>query len=236
MLNCLQILQTVYRRIGLTTAPTAAVGSTDPAVLQMVSLMEDEGQDQATRYAWQTLQKEATFTTVATETQTTVAAITTGFDFIVNNTIWNRSLRRPVYGPNSQQDWQQKKAMQINGPWNSFRIKGDSILFNPIPAAGQLCYFEYQSLNWVTLNAGGTASTFANDLDVPLLNDQLIVLGTMWRWKQQKGLDFKTDFDKYEKRLLDAMGRDAGKQRLAMDGAQYDINPVVMVPAGSWGV
>ena len=61
-------------------------------------------------------------------------------------------------------------------------------------------------------------------------------MGTIWRWKEAKGLDFSADYEKYEKRVLDAMGRDAGKARLFMDGATYDIQPVVMVPSGSWGV
>ncbi len=237
MLNCLQILQTVYRRIGLTTAPTAAVSSTDPAVLQMVSLMEQEGQDQATRYAWQSLQKQGNFTTVALLFQGYLEpTIAPGFDYIINDTIWNRTLRRPVYGPNTQQEWQQRQAMQINGPFNSYRIWMDGIWFDPTPAAGQNCYFEFQTKNWINTFAGSTAQTFSDDRDTPVLSDQLIILGTMWRWKQQKGLDFKADFDIYEKRLMDAMGRDAGKPRLYMDGAQYDIRPGVFVPAGSWGV
>ena len=235
MLNCLQIIQTVFRRVGLTPPVTAAT-STDNAVLQMLSILEEEGQEQATRAPWEVLQFEANFTTVAAQVQTTVAAITTGFDYIVNDTIWNRDLRRPVYGPKTQQEWQQSKAMQINGPFNAFRIIQGAINFYPIPAAGQSCYFEYQSKNWITLNAGGTDQTWASDLDVPLLDDQLLILGCIWRWKQQKGLEFQADQAKYEKRIMDAIGRDAGKPIISMDGYHDEIQPVVLVPRGSWGV
>lgn len=232
--TCLQIVQTVSRRLGL-NSPTAAVGSTDPGILQLLSLVEEEGQDQA-EYPWQTLQSEATFTTVAAQVQTTLAAVTSGFKYIVNDTIWNRTLRRPVYGPRSEQDWQQVLAMQINGPFNSFRIVNDAINFNPIPAVGQDCYFEYITDQWITTSVGGASNVFTNDADVPKLDTQLIVMGAIWRWRQAKGLDFTADYQKYEKRLLDAKSRDAGKARLFMDGTTYEITPAILVPRGSWGV
>jgi len=233
MLTCLQILQTVCKRIGI-PSPTVGFGSTDQQIIQLLSIVEEEGQEQATRYAWQTLQNEATFTTAATQLQTTVSSITTGFDYIINDTIWNRTLRRPVYGPKSQQDWQQTKAMQINGPFNSFRIINDSINFYPNPVAGQSCYFEYQSKNWINTTALATSATWTNDGDTPKLDDQLVILGTIWRWKAVKGLGYAEDFSKYERRILDAMGRDAGKQMLNMGGTKYDIQPGIFVPAGNW--
>ena len=234
-MNCLQIIQTVCKRIGI-TSPTAAVTSTDWQIQQILSLVEEEGQEQATRFAWQALRGEATFTTVATEVQSTLAAITTGFDYIVNDTIWNRSLRRPVYGPKIVQDWQQAKASQITGPFNSFRIFSDAIYFNPVPSAGDECYFEYQSKNWVSTSLGGTDEVWTNDDDTAKLSDQLLVLGAVWRWKQAKGLDYAEDYAKYERRVNDAFARDAGKPVLDMSGARYEIQPAIVVSSGSWNV
>jgi hypothetical protein len=126
--------------------------------------------------------------------------------------------------------------MQLNGPFNSFRIQGDSILFFPVPVAGQTCAFEYITKNWITLNAGGTGQTFANDADVPLMDEQILALGAIWRWKAAKGFAYQEDEKKYELRLMDAKARDAGKPTLSLAGAKYEIQPVVIVPAGSWGV
>lgn len=231
-LSVLQIIQTACKRIGI-LAPTVALGSSDQQIIQLVSLCEEEGQSLADRHQWEALQVEALFTTVASQAQTSLATIAPSFNYIVNDTIWNRTLRRPVYGPTSQQDWQQKKAIQLNGPFNSFRIIADVINFYPTPAAGQVCAFEYISRNWI--NTGTTSSSvFLTDADTPKINDQLIVLGLIWRWKAAKGMDYAEDFAKYETRVMDAMGRDAGKATLNMNGATYDIQPVVLVPRGSW--
>ena len=232
-LSVLQIVQTACRRIGI-LAPTLAMGSTDQQIIQLVALCEEEGQDLADRYPWEALQTEALFTTVAAQVQTALATTAPGFNYIVNETIWNRTLRRPIYGPTSEQDWQQKKAVQLNGPFNSFRIIGDVINFYPTPAAGQVCAFEYISRNWV--NTGTTSSaTWLLDADTPKINDQLLVMGLIWRWKAAKGLDYSEDYAKYERRVADSMARDAGKPRLNMNGAAFDIQPVVLVPRGSFG-
>lgn len=232
-LTCLQIIQSACKRIGI-LSPNAAVTATDQQIIQLVALAEEEGQELATRYAWEALQTEASFTTVAAQVQTTLAATAPGFDYIVNDTIWNRTLRRPVYGPRTQQDWQQQKAMQLNGPFNSFRIIADAINFYPNPSAGQSCFFEYISSNWVSTSAAGVSSVWTNDADTPKIDDQLVILGTIWRWKQIKGLDYAEDFAKYERRLADAMGRDAGKPILDMGGGAQEIQPVILVPRGNF--
>lgn len=235
-LTCLQIVQKACQSLGI-NVPNSALGSADPQIIQLVALAEREGQDLANRYQWEVLQKEATFNTVAAQVQTTLAAITTNFDYIVNDTIWNRTLRRPVYGPKSMPDWQQAKAMQINGPFNSFRIINDAINFYPNPAVGNVCAFEYITKNWVTAFGGASTQDFwANDGDTPLLNGQLILLGLIWRWKAAKNLDYAEDFSTYENRVSNAMGRDAGKAKLSLTGqTEYEINPVVIIPSGSWG-
>jgi hypothetical protein len=233
-LTCLQIIQSACKRIGI-LAPNTALSSNDQQIQQLVEISNEEGQDLASRYSFQALQIETIFTTVAAQVQGSLSTIAPGFKYIVNNTIWNRSLRRPVYGPRSEQDWQQIKAMQINGPWNSFRIINDQINFYPVPPAGQTCAFEYISTNWINTSTGSTSSIWTNDADTSKIDEQVLILGTIWRWKAAKGLDYAEDFAKYERRVQDTMGRDAGKDTLVLTGATYDVEPVVLVPRGSWG-
>lgn len=234
-LTCLQIIQTACKRLGL-NPPSSAVQSTDNAVLQLVALLEEEGQEASTRYPWQALQKEATFTTVAAMNQGAMSTLAPGWDYIVNDTIWNRSLRRPVYGPRTEQEWQEAVAMQLNGPFNMFRVQNDTLKFYPNPTAGQTCAFEYVTSNWINVSGGGTSPIWTSDLDTPAIDDQLITLGLIWRWRQAKGLDFTADFQKYEKRFTDAASRDGSKPSLSLDGGTYDIQPVVLVPRGNYTV
>lgn len=235
MATCLSIVQSVCKRVGL-PAITSAYSSSDQKVQQIVELANEAGQEIARRYPWQALNQEISFTTVATESQGAMSTIAPGYDHIINDTIWNRSLRRPVFGPKVPQTWQQQKAFAINGPWSSFRIVGDELRMYPVPSAGESCYFEVQTKYWITRSVVGGASEWSNDADVPLLDDQLLILDTIWRWKAAKGLEYAEDFAKAERSLLDLASRDASKDWLNLSGTKYDIFPGVVVPAGSWGV
>lgn len=234
-MSILQIIQTACRRIGI-LAPNAAITSNDQQIMQLVALSEEEGQELTVRYPWQALQTEALFTTVAATPQGALSTIAPGLKKIVNETIWNRTLRRPVYGPRSESDWQQAVASQINGPFNSFRVINDAITFYPVPVAGQLCAFEYISRNWINTSTSMTSEVWTNDADTPKLDAQIILLGTIWRWKQAKGLDYAEDFAKYERVVTDLSAADGAKPILSTAGiSQYEIQPVIAIPRGSFG-
>lgn len=235
-MTCLSIIQTICARLGL-AQPTSAVGSSDTQIATIVALCDEEGQELAQRWEWTALQSEATYTTLAQEDQGAVETIAPGLNYIVNDTIWNRDLRRPVFGPATPQRWQQQKAFAINGPWSQHRIKQGRLLMYPVPAAGQDCYFEYISKYWCTDSTGATGrEEWADDADLPLLDDKLLILGTIWRWKKLKGFEYAEDFASYERRAMDLMAKDGGKDNLNLTGASYDIQPVVILPSGNWNL
>lgn len=235
-MSLLSLVQSVCVRVGL-PRPNAAYTSSDPQVLQIVELASEEGQELAARHPWQALQREASFTTVATEAQGAITTIAgASFKYILNETIWNRSQRRPVFGPKSPSEWQALRAAFVNGPWNQYRIRGGQILFTPVPTAGQSCFFEWISSYWCQ-NSGGTAyaDAWGADSDTSALDERIMALGTIWRWRAAKGLEYAEDFAKYERDVQDAMARDGGKPRLNLGGATADaVYPVVVIPAGNW--
>jgi hypothetical protein len=202
----------------------------------MLALLNEEASELATRTNWQALARESHFVTVAAEQQGLISTICPNLGYVLNDTIWNRTIRRPVFGPLGAQYWQQQKAMFNAGPWNQYRIKGNSLNFFPAPAAGQDCYFEYVSKAIATDSTGAVEKTaYTADGDLSVLNEDILTYGLIWRWKAAKGLDFGTDFQKYERRVLDAIGKDAAKPILNMGEARYDIFPAVIIPSGSWG-
>lgn len=236
-MSLLTICQQAFVRMGL-PSPTAVTTATDAQTLRVLSFANEEGQELAARWAWQGLQREASFTTVATEQQGTLATICgADYGWIVNETIWNRTQRRPIFGPKSEAEWQALKAAFVNGPWYQFRIRQNAILFTPVPAAGDSCYFEWISKNWVIKASDGTGSTiWTADADTSYMDERLMTLGIIWRWKQARGFDYAEDFAKYERAVDDAIARDGGKPRLSLNAGANDLYPGVIVPAGNWGI
>jgi hypothetical protein len=236
MAALLEVVQDLCGRQNI-TVPNTVYGSTDPQVLQLMKLLEEEGNDLAARASWQCLIQEAAWTTINAEDQGAIATIASnGFRAIKNNTIWDRTDRLPVIGPMDGEEWQAMKAVFANGPRYRYRIRGGHLLVNPVMAAGHSWYFEYLSKYWI-VDGGGTVykRRFTADTDTILLPDDLCLQGLRWRWKKEKGLDYAEDFRTYEIQVKDQMGRDGGKPILSMDDEQRrGPQPGIWVSPGNW--
>jgi hypothetical protein len=205
-------------------------------VLQLLECINEDGQELAARHNWQVLTNESSFTTVATESQGSILTLAgADFSFVINNTLWNRTQRRPIFGPKSSQQWQELKAQFSSGPWVQYRIRGNNVLFFPTPSAGQSVFFEWCSKNWCTDVTGVTGrSAFTADTDVSKLDERIHTLGAVWRFKQKNSLPYDEDFNSYEAAVADAIGRDGSQPILSLGGQPDSIPPFVIVPAGNW--
>lgn len=236
-MSLLTLIQYMCGRTGV-PVPSTVYNTTDTQVLQMMRLLEEEGNDLSQRGTWQGLTFEAALTTTATESQGAITSIATnGFRFIKNQTIWSRTRRLPVCGPLDPQEWQTLKALFVEGPYYRFRIRGGLLLVNPVPPV-ESWYFEYVSKNWITDSTGVTyRQYFAVDTDITLLPEELLLSGLRWRWKKEKGLDYAEDFRTYENQVKDMLGRDGGKPILYMDESAWSgPTPGIFVPSGSWNL
>ena len=219
-------------------APSAIFTSTDATVKLLRVIASKEGKDLARRFDWQILQKEGTFTTVAAETQ--VAAVTTTFsDFghIVNGSMWDRTESRQVRGPLTPDGWQQKKAATAQITiGHYFRIRGGALLFFSTPPAGDSIYFEYISNKWCQSSALVAQTDWAADADTALIDEEIIRLGVIWRYRKAKGLDYGEDFRTYEMAVQDVFGPDAGRSTVDMTGVDMDLGLGVNLAEGGWSL
>ena len=240
--TCLQIVRTVAPRLGIST-PNTATGSTDLQVQQLLAFVNQEGQELAARYDWQDLVIPCTFPAIASESQgkittlisTNVAAYS--FRKVLNSTLWNLTKRTRITGPLSAPDWNLATASNTAiGPWSEYRIRQGYLLLYPAPDALDSIRFEFVTDSWANSAALDTPKTaFTADDDVSILDARLIELGTMWRWKAAKGLEYSQDFQNYENAVLDAMAGDKTGGIVRMDfNANENGYPFAVVPRSDW--
>jgi hypothetical protein len=234
-MSLLTIVQSAASEVGV-PEPTSVIGSLDATAVQLYRLADRQGKHLAQRYNWEALTKEATFTTVATESQGTVIAAASDFARFVNGTMFDRTATERVFGPLNEADWQRDKALNVTPVDTTFRIRGGTILFNPVPAAGNTVAFEYVSKNWCEDSAGTDQSAWAADDDVALIDEDLITLGVIYRYLQAKGLSYAEEFREYEAQLHNLQANDGMKPILNMGDM---VNPYdrsnAAVSLGNWG-
>lgn len=228
-MTALTIVQNAAGRLGI-TQPQAVFSSTDDQVIQLRSLMNEEGLA-LTRdpdMSWTVLMTQKTFTTSATEVQT--GAVPTDFGWYLNDTMWNRTTMIKIAGPTMPEEWQAYKAIQVLSlPAAIFRFRGGDILMYPTQTAGQTVAYEYSSTYWVS----GSKTVMTADTDTALISEEVITLGLIWRFLKAKGADYSEQYRTYQLAKQSAVGRDGGKRKVYLGGGvrnPWNAN----IPEGGW--
>lgn len=233
-MTLLSLLQDAADEIGI-RRPAAVVSSADTEVQKLLRYAKKEGLELPKRGEWQELRTPSTFTSLATETQT--GMVPSDLARFVNETFWNRSARRRLFGPLNSQDWQTLKAMSSSPIVDTFTFYGSNILIQPVPTAGETYAFEYISSKYCQ-SSGGTAQTvWTADDDTARIPEEVFTLGVIWRFLAGEGLPYQQAQATYEKQIAQYLTGNKPKRTVDMTGGgDYGRAPGIYVPEGYWNI
>lgn len=237
-MTLLQVVQEFCDRRGL-DRPSLVMASTDDQVRQMRTLLNEVITNITNRgHSWAKLQKQATFTSVAAEAQGLISSIAPyGFKYIIPESIYDRTERRPLWGPRNAPRWQEAEALPVTGPFYSYRVWEGQMFLQPAPPAGHECAFEYASdMSILAVDGVTWKKRFSVDSDVFQLDEDLLLLGLNWKWRREQGLSYAQEMQDYEYLITQVIGTGSDKGTLNMDGGSRDIRPGIFVPTGNWPV
>ncbi len=233
-MSFLTLIQGSAKRLGLSN-PASAYNATDNQVVQLVALAQQEGVELAEGFDWKILTKEKTFTGTAADAQT--GALASDYDRMVPETFFNRTKKRPVFGPISPQDWQFTQAVVASTLVESFRIRGTSLLITPTASVSDTYGYEYISNQWCQSSGAVMQSAWAADTDTGILSEEVMTLGIVWRFLRAKGFDYAEAFRTYEMAKARANMKDGGGKRRLNHGTRttgYARAPFIQ--EGSWNL
>lgn len=232
-MSLLTIVQAACAELSL-VQPSAVVGSTDRQIQLMFGLANRAGRELARASNWQGLRTEKTFPTVNAVSQP--AVIPTDFRSFVPGTFWNRSTRRPLIGPISASQWQEILAQPVfSSVYIAFVERQGVFMMTPAPAAGQTIAFEYISTNWAKSAGLVGQATFQADTDMSYLDEDLITLGLIWRFRMRRGLSYEEERADYDAAVERAIARDGGAPVLTLVPRPVDPNRANL-PDGNFGL
>lgn len=202
----------VMRLVG--QRPNAILSSQETIAVEMTALVKESCVDIMKAHDWQELTE---FRTITGDGTTAAFDLPDDYDRQVMATefydpatwCWNYQ-HVSDYGR-----WIKYKnggfALITPGIWT---IRKNQFHFLPVPPAGKEAEFIYIS-NKIFLGENGTHKTeLTSDDDSFVLDERLLTLALIWRWKEIKQMDYGEDLKNYDIALSQAMSRDKGARTI----------------------
>lgn len=236
-MTALSIVQTAAAWLAL-PIPQTLFSATDAQTVELRSLLNEE-QTELCKWGskvWTKLNRQWTFTTTATDVQP-ANAVPPDLDYIMMNTMWDRTTTRPVQGPIDPATYQAWRARPVlTSVVFGYRIRGNDFLTAPNPPAGDLVYYEYVS-KYGVYASGDTAPTqqyFEADTDTSFLDETMMSRGVRWRFLSQKGLPYQQQYQEWIELVQREVARDGGVPLLNAAGNYLGVLPGPYVPQFNW--
>lgn len=217
-MTAIQLVNAACYEIG-ETPPAALFGATDTRGLQFLNVFYAIGRDLRQKKPWPQLKKAYTFTSSA------VAGYALPTDFFTGlfESGRNTTNRYSLIGSLSDADYNfLADGYLLNGLEASFRIFGlpgtNQFQYLPSTDTGSTILFDYISTNWIKTGASTFAEAITADSNTCVFDDDIMILGVQWKWKQMKGLEngwqaLRADYDK---KIAKAFTRYEGSKRVSM--------------------
>lgn len=234
--SVLTIVNEALQELGLPLVPTAVSAPDDQTGFQTLGLVNSLGAQLVKAHDWQFLEKTQTYLCDGIQSEFDLPE---DFGRIVNQTEWSSANRRPMFGPMSPQGWSWVQFGIVSvGVYYRYRILRNKFTVFPTPAAGETINFYYISRNWVYDPVVDEYKDKAEaDLDEPVFDYALMVVGTKFKLWNAKGLD-ATDLGGQFAFMLEAeKAQTQGAPVISLDSRwDYLYISGQNVPDGSWNV
>lgn len=201
-MTILTIVQDAAIRAGITPIPTSAVGNIDPNAVLLVAFARDAGRDAIERASWVQLDLAATITGDGVTTLFTLPAdwdrFSPGDNSPNGSLVSSKYPLTPLYGPVNTEELNLLKALPASTVRPMWRIIGGSIEIWPALAVAELVTFNYYSSYWIVSGNGVRKRDWTMDTDSSLIEEDVIMKGSLWRWLMNRGLDYAEQFRAFE--------------------------------------
>jgi hypothetical protein len=153
--------------------------------------------------------------------------------------VYDENLDAPGIPVTSDGDWVELLDSGIAGADRFYRLKGyDGAWQIEVEAAldtGNEIILSYVTNNWMADESGTVGTMLTDATDVLLLPDRLVEVGTIWRWRERKGLPFQDKYNEFNlllsRYLNDVRGRRSVKFKRGKPMRWTDRIPAFIPPA-----
>lgn len=204
----------MVRLVGRKPTVLYSAAATDETAVQIADLANEVAADIMKGHDWQALTKIAELTG---DGETTSFVIPSDYDRMV--------LAQDIQS--NQAPWLWNYSQAHIGLWIALQNGEVSVAspgwwillenrfrFNPAPPSGRKAIFPYIAKTYALSLGGERKASFTADNDTFMLDERLLTLGIIWRYREQKGMGYAEDMKTYEDALSQAQARDRGARAI----------------------
>ena len=137
------------------------------------------------------------------------------------NAVYDVSQDRPCVPISRDGDWELLKDTGTAGVVRYFRLSGYEgnyqISFWNVPSSSIKTIVSYVSTAWMANAAGTAGAAFTDETDVLIFPRRVVEAGTVWRYRERRGLPYLDKYNEYEA-LLARLSNDSRSRRTVSFG------------------
>lgn len=224
-MTLLSLAQDILKETKSSSIPLTIIGNTEATAVQILQALTIAITNLARTYDWQELQKEHTFSSVAS---TESYNLPSDYDRLINNTFWNSSTQLKVLGSSTPQEWRLLKNSTASNSTVSdyYRIRNNQVVLFPVPSGVENFVFEYIS-NEIVESSGGTGQTgWLADTDVPVIDEYILRLDATWRLLSMLGRPYAEKQREADLAIAERLGVNGSKKTIQHHSGYFDTSRI----------
>lgn len=231
-MSILTTIQNASSRISL-DKPTVVYSSTDRELFELQVLANTCGEYIAKDYEWQALKVLATITGDGSDE---AFALPTDYDRMLKKTqLWSSRYQTPLTHVTDTDHWLELDIRQFETVIGVWTLIANEVNIKPAPALAETVNYYYMTNKWAQATGGTNKVAFDTDSDVFRLNEKLLELCLIWKWKAMKKLPYAQEQDDYEDAKEKLISADKGSRILRVGRARMPRGtqlayPVPIIP------
>lgn len=236
-MSLLEICQNVADDVGV-ERPATIIGNPDRTAKRLLAAANRECQVLA-KQDWSVLQREHEYQTIASQGAYDLPA---DFESLLSDTSWDRTNYWLMRGSLTAKEWQWRKSAIIatTAFRKQFRIKRGAsnkrqYFIDPVPTDVTDQVFEYKSNGWAQSSTGVIQNRWLADTDTPLLDEDLVEMGVLWRYLKRIGQSYIEEFNESSLIVRQMLAQDRAAPTLIPKTNAFVIG-AVNVPDGNYGL
>jgi hypothetical protein len=206
------VQQACVESLGLKMPDGLFSGDDSRELVELQNIVQNASKEICREYDWQALKRKETITGDGSADSYNLP--TNYLRMVLDAKLWSSRLSAPLRHIVSSDEWLGLETQGDLPTFGAWHVYNETINFIPAPASGETIKYFYIDNRRVIDRLGTQKINFDEDEDTFQLDEYLLKLCLIWKWKEYKGLAYAEAQATYARELERQIARDGGGKKI----------------------